>query len=156
MNERNKPIVQDPETRRHNFDEVSLGFDRQRMIDEANRCLGCKNAACVTGCPVEVNIPLFIAALKNDDPDKALEIINETNSLPAVCGRVCPQEKQCESKCVRGDKRAAGGNRTAGKIRRYIRKEHFFGEAGQRKESLCDRIGARFFDMCRRTQESRM
>lgn len=64
MNERNKPIVQDPETRRHNFDEVSLGFDRQRMIDEANRCLGCKNAACVTGCPVEVNIPLFIAALK--------------------------------------------------------------------------------------------
>ncbi len=116
MNERNKPIVQDPETRRHNFDEVSLGFDRQRMIDEANRCLGCKNAACVTGCPVEVNIPLFIAALKNDDPDKALEIINETNSLPAVCGRVCPQEKQCESKCVRGIK---GQPVAIGQLERY-------------------------------------
>lgn len=116
INERNKPIVQDPETRRHNFDEVSLGFDRQRMIDEANRCLGCKNAACVTGCPVEVNIPLFIAALKNDDPDKALEIINETNSLPAVCGRVCPQEKQCESKCVRGIK---GQPVAIGQLERY-------------------------------------
>ncbi len=92
---------QDPVVRARNFEEVSLGFDRQTALLEADRCLNCKNPPCMQGCPVSVPIPTFIDAFKSGDVLKAYDIIKSTNSLPAVCGRVCPQENQCERNCVR-------------------------------------------------------
>ena len=93
---------QDPAVRSHNFEEVSFGYDEAMALEEATRCIGCKNAPCMTGCPVGVHIPEFIAHVKQGEFDKAYEVIRLTNNLPAICGRVCPQETQCESKCVRG------------------------------------------------------
>ena len=95
---------QEPAVRAANFKEVALGYTRQIAMEEADRCLNCKHAPCVTGCPVNVPIPSFIAKIKEGDFQAAYEIIRTQNGLPAICGRVCPQETQCESKCVRGIK----------------------------------------------------
>ena len=94
--------VQDPHERGKNFEEVALGYPESAARSEAERCLGCKNPACVTGCPVNVNIPGFIKHICAGDYEGAYAVIKESNALPAVCGRVCPQETQCESRCVRG------------------------------------------------------
>ena len=95
---------QEPQIRAANFKEVALGYTREIAMEEADRCLNCKHAPCVTGCPVNVPIPSFIAKIKEGDFQAAYEIIRTQNGLPAICGRVCPQETQCESKCVRGIK----------------------------------------------------
>ncbi len=95
---------QDPKIRARNFKEVCLGYTPEEAVNEANRCLSCKTKPCVNGCPVGVQIPEFIAKVKDGDFEQAYKIITETNGLPAVCGRVCPQESQCEGKCVRGIK----------------------------------------------------
>jgi len=95
---------QDPKLRIQNFNEVALGYTRENAIREASRCLSCKNMPCVEGCPVNITIPAFVKKVKEGDFMGAIHIIKETNSLPAVCGRVCPQETQCESKCVLGKK----------------------------------------------------
>jgi glutamate synthase (NADPH/NADH) small chain len=95
---------QEPNIRNANYEEVTLGYTEEMAIEEANRCINCKNKPCVSGCPVNVNIPEFITYIKNGDFENAYKKITETNSLPAVCGRVCPQETQCEEKCVRGIK----------------------------------------------------
>lgn len=95
---------QDPDIRRNNFDEVCLGYTGEEAVAEASRCLNCKNARCIQGCPVSVNIPGFISKLKEGDVAGAYAVISEASSLPAICGRVCPQETQCEANCVRGIK----------------------------------------------------
>ncbi|MBQ8536487.1 MAG: NAD(P)-binding protein [Clostridia bacterium] len=95
---------QAPQVRAANFEEVAQGYTQEMAINEADRCLGCKHMPCVNGCPVNVRIPEFIAHVKKGEFDKAYQVIKTTNGLPAVCGRVCPQETQCESKCVRGIK----------------------------------------------------
>lgn len=109
--------VQDPNIRRNNFEEVALGYTKEMAMEEATRCLHCPTKPCVNGCPVSVNIPDFIAEVANGDFEKAYHIINETSSLPAVCGRVCPQETQCEQKCVRGVKGESVG---IGRLERFV------------------------------------
>ncbi len=104
---------QPPEMRRSNFEEVSLGYTPELAMQEAARCLGCKKPACVTGCPVGVPIPRFIKAIRDGDFTKAINIIKEANLLPAVCGRVCPQESQCEKNCYPGEKIRSRGHRTS-------------------------------------------
>ena len=112
---------QDPIVRTGNFDEVALGYTPEMAVDEAKRCLNCRNMPCRSGCPVSVRIPEFIAKVAAGDFDAAYEIITSTNSLPAVCGRVCPQEKQCESKCVRGIKGESVG---IGRLERFVADYH--------------------------------
>ncbi len=112
---------QDPLVRATNFDEVALGYTPETAIAEARRCLNCPNPRCRTGCPVSVRIPEFIAKVAEGDFDSAYDIITSTNSLPAVCGRVCPQEKQCESKCVRGVKGESVG---IGRLERFVADYH--------------------------------
>ena len=112
---------QDPIVRTGNFDEVALGYTPEMAVDEAKRCLNCRNMPCRSGCPVSVRIPEFIAKVAEGDFDAAYEIITSTNSLPAVCGRVCPQEKQCESKCVRGIKGESVG---IGRLERFVADYH--------------------------------
>ena len=112
---------QEPLVRARNFDEVALGYSEEAAIDEALRCLSCKNMPCVGGCPVKVRIPEFIAKIKEGDFEGAYQIINQTSSLPAVCGRVCPQESQCESKCVRGIKGEPVG---IGRLERFVADWH--------------------------------
>ncbi len=119
-NEKVKMRTQDPETRSHNFEQVELGFNKEEALKEASRCLHCKIPRCVEGCPVKIQIPEFIAALKDGDVEKAYQIINESSSLPAICGRVCPQEKQCEHNCVRGIK---GEAISIGSLERYVADE---------------------------------
>lgn len=102
--QRQRPKEQDPKDRIHNFDEVSMGFTEQQAIAEAKRCLNCKRPMCVTQCPVSIHIPEFISAVANGDFAKAGEIIAQDSALPAVCGRVCPQETQCEGSCILGRK----------------------------------------------------
>ncbi len=94
-------IEQEPSVRRNNFDEVCLGYDLERAKTEAERCLNCKNPQCVKGCPVGVNIPRFVTAIKEGDLDKAAVMLKMDNNLPSICGRVCPQEEQCEKYCIR-------------------------------------------------------
>ncbi len=106
-----------PEERRHCFDEVALGYTMELAVAEANRCIQCKKPACVTGCPVEVRIPEFIKALHEGDMWQAVEILKDTNSLPAICGRVCPQETQCEVECVLGRK---GEPVAIGRLERFV------------------------------------
>ena len=108
---------QEPQVRARNFKEVTLGYTADMAIEEANRCLGCKNPKCVEGCPVNVRIPEFIAKVKEGDFQAAYEIITSTNALPALSGRVCPQETQCESKCVRGIK---GEPVSIGRLERFV------------------------------------
>ena len=111
------PIAeQSPDVRNKNFDEVSLGYTPEEAINEAKRCLNCKNPVCVSGCPVNVKIPEFISLIAAGEFEKAYLKIKETNALPAVCGRVCPQEKQCEGKCVRGIK---GESVAIGRLERF-------------------------------------
>ena len=112
---------QDPLVRAGNFDEVALGYTKELAIAEAKRCLNCPNPLCRTGCPVSVRIPEFIAKVVEEDFDAAYDILTSTNSLPAVCGRVCPQEKQCESKCVRGKK---GESVAIGRLERFVADYH--------------------------------
>ena len=118
---RNEMPTQDALVRAHNFDEVALGYTEEQAIDEANRCLNCKHMPCVTGCPVKIHIPDFIAKIKEGDFEGAYQIITKTSSLPAVCGRVCPQETQCESKCVRGIKGESVG---IGRLERFVADWH--------------------------------
>lgn len=92
--------AQDPKARSRNFNEVALGYTEEDAVNEAARCLNCKNPTCMQGCPVQVQIPRFIKCIKEKDFESAISIIKETNSLPAICGRVCPQEDQCEQKCI--------------------------------------------------------
>ena len=113
--------TQAPEVRAHNFDEVSLGYDQETALAEASRCLNCKNRPCVSGCPVEVNIPEFIAKIKERDFDGAIAKIKESSSLPAVCGRVCPQENQCEKYCTLAKKFEAVG---IGRLERFVADWH--------------------------------
>ena len=113
--------VQDPQVRSHNFKEVALGYTEAIALDEAERCLNCKNARCMTGCPVSINIPAFISKIKEKDYEGAYQSISLSSSLPAVCGRVCPQEKQCESKCVRGIKAEPVG---IGRLERFVADYH--------------------------------
>ena len=101
---REKMPEQEPKLRIQNFGEVALGYTRENALREASRCLGCKKPACVEGCPVNVQIPQFVGKMKEGDFEGAIRAIKETNALPAICGRVCPQESQCESKCVLGKK----------------------------------------------------
>ena len=120
MNKNEMP-TQDPKVRARNFEEVALGYDEAVAIDEAKRCLNCVNMPCVSGCPVKVRIPEFIAKIKEGDFEGAYQVISETSSLPAVCGRVCPQETQCESKCVRGIKGESVG---IGRLERFVADFH--------------------------------
>lgn len=112
---------QEPDVRNKNFGEVALGYRPEQAAGEADRCLQCKTRPCVSGCPVNVDIPGFIAKVKEGDIEGAYEILSATNSLPAVCGRVCPQESQCESKCVRGRK---GEPVAIGRLERYVADWH--------------------------------
>ena len=118
---RNDMPTQDAFVRAHNFDEVALGYTEEQAIDEAMRCLECKNMPCVSGCPVKIHIPEFISKIKEGDFEAAYQIITKSSSLPAVCGRVCPQETQCESKCVRGIKGESVG---IGRLERFVADWH--------------------------------
>jgi len=117
MTDRQRPHEQDPNIRRTNFLAVEDNLTPEQVKLEANRCLNCKNARCIQGCPVGINIPEFIDALKHDDVEKAGDIIRESSFLPSVCGRVCPQERQCEGKCVLGIK---GEPVAIGALERYV------------------------------------
>ncbi|MBR4530269.1 MAG: NADPH-dependent glutamate synthase [Lachnospiraceae bacterium] len=108
---------QDPQVRATNFDEVCLGYNKEEAEAEASRCLNCPNPKCVEGCPVSIQIPQFIQAVKNGNVEEAYHVIGRSSSLPAICGRVCPQETQCEGKCVRGIK---GEAVSIGKLERYV------------------------------------
>ncbi len=116
---------QEPRVRAANFDEVATGYTAEMALNEAQRCLHCKNRPCVSGCPVNVQIPDFIARIAQGDFEGAYQTIRATNSLPAVCGRVCPQESQCESKCVRGIK---GEPVAIGRLERFAADAHMQGE----------------------------
>jgi len=113
--------TQDPSVRAHNFKEVTLGYDVETAVSEANRCLNCKNSPCVTGCPVNVHIPDFISLIKERKFEEAYQEISKSSSLPAVCGRVCPQERQCEAKCTLGIKFQAVG---IGRLERFVADYH--------------------------------
>ena len=120
---------QDPNVRNKNFDEVALGYTEEQALDEATRCLHCKNKPCMQGCPVMVHIPDFIAEVAKGDFEAAYQIIAATSALPAVCGRVCPQESQCEKYCVRGIKGEPVG---IGRLERFVadwHREHTTGAA---------------------------
>ena len=120
--------VQDPEVRNKNFSEVALGYTPEMAVNEARRCLHCKNKPCVSGCPVGIDIPGFIAKVAEEDFEGAYDVLSASSALPAVCGRVCPQENQCEGKCVRGIKTESVG---IGRLERFVadwHREHFQGE----------------------------
>ena len=108
---------QDPKVRATNFEEVCLGYNKEEAMEEASRCINCKNAQCIKGCPVSINIPGFIEKVKDGDVEGAYQVISESSALPAVCGRVCPQESQCEGKCIRGIK---GEPISIGKLERFV------------------------------------
>ncbi len=115
---------QDAKVRAANFDEVCLGYNQEEAMEEAQRCLNCKNAQCIKGCPVSIDIPGFIANVKEGNIEEAYKVIGKSSALPAVCGRVCPQESQCEGKCIRGIK---GEPVSIGKLERFVAdwaKEH--------------------------------
>ena len=113
--------TQDPKLRAHNFSEVATGYTEELALAEAARCLGCKNMPCVKGCPVKIHIPAFIEKVREGDFEGAYEIISQASSLPAVCGRVCPQETQCESLCIRGIKGEPVG---IGRLERFVADLH--------------------------------
>lgn len=119
--EKNKMPSQAPDVRNKNFSEVALGYTEEQALDEAKRCLNCKNKPCVGGCPVQIDIPSFISETANGNFEEAYKIISESSSLPAVCGRVCPQETQCEGRCVRGIKGEPVG---IGRLERFVADYH--------------------------------
>lgn len=119
--QKNDMPVQDPKVRARNFDEVALGYTEQQAKDEAERCLNCKNKPCQSGCPVGIDIPTFIQKIKDGDYEGAYQVIAKSSSLAAVCGRVCPQETQCESKCVRGKN---GEPVAIGRLERFVADYH--------------------------------
>ena len=124
---------QEPKVRATNFDEVCLGYNKDEAVEEAQRCLGCKNAKCIAGCPVSINIPAFIQEVKAGNIEEAAKVIALSSALPAVCGRVCPQESQCEGQCVRGIK---GEAVSIGKLERFVAdwsREHGFVPAAPEK-----------------------
>ncbi len=127
-NTKNPMPTQAPDVRNKNFSEVALGYTEEQAIDEAKRCLNCKNKPCVSGCPVQIRIPDFISAVANGEFDRAYDIISESSSLPAVCGRVCPQELQCERYCVRGIK---GEPVAIGRLERFVADYHNAKEAAE-------------------------
>ena len=108
---------QDPKVRATNFEEVCLGYNKEEAMEESARCINCKNAKCVQGCPVNINIPGFIHEVKEGNFEEAYKVISESSALPAICGRVCPQESQCEGKCIRGIK---GEPISIGKLERFV------------------------------------
>ena len=108
---------QEPKVRATNFNEVCLGYNKEEAMEEASRCINCKNAKCMQGCPVSINIPAFVHEVKEGNFEKAYQIISESSALPAICGRVCPQESQCEGKCIRGIK---GEAISIGKLERFV------------------------------------
>ena len=108
---------QDPKVRATNFEEVCLGYNKEEAMEEATRCLNCKNAKCIQGCPVSINIPAFVQQVKEGNIEEAYKIIGKSSALPAICGRVCPQESQCEGKCIRGIK---GEPVSIGKLERFV------------------------------------
>ena len=108
---------QDPKVRATNFEEVCLGYNQEEAMEEAQRCLGCKKPKCVEGCPVSINIPGFIEEIKEGKIEEAYKVIGLSSALPAICGRVCPQESQCEGKCIRGVK---GEAVSIGKLERFV------------------------------------
>ena len=108
---------QEAKVRAANFEEVCYGYDKEEAMEEAVRCLNCKNAKCIQGCPVAINIPGFISKVKEGDIEGAYKVIGESSALPAICGRVCPQESQCECKCIRGIK---GEPVSIGKLERFV------------------------------------
>ena len=112
---------QDPNVRNKNFKEVALGYTPEMAVNEAKRCLGCKNKPCQTGCPVGIDIPSFIAKVAEEDFEGAYQVLSASSALPAVCGRVCPQETQCEGKCVRGIKGESVG---IGRLERFVADWH--------------------------------
>ena len=118
---RNPMPNQEPLVRNKNFKEVALGYDAETAIAEAKRCLDCKHKPCMNGCPVNISIPEFISYVAEGEFEKAYEVISRTSTLPAVCGRVCPQEKQCEAKCVRGIK---GDSVSIGRLERFVADYH--------------------------------
>lgn len=122
MDPKKNPMpTQEPQVRAHNFSEVALGYSEETAVQEALRCLNCKNYPCVSGCPVNIHIPEFISKIKEGDFEGAYQVIQKSSSLPAVCGRVCPQETQCESKCVRGIKGEPVG---IGRLERFVADWH--------------------------------
>ncbi len=118
---KNKMPHQNPDIRNKNFDEVALGYTEELAIDEARRCLNCKNKPCISGCPVQIHIPEFIAKVAEGDFEGAYDVIYKSSTLPAVCGRVCPQERQCERNCVRGIK---GEPVAIGRLERFVADWH--------------------------------
>ena len=118
---KNEMPSQDPNVRNKNFLEVALGYTKEQAIDEAQRCLNCKTKNCVTGCPVQIDIPAFVKEVAEGNFEEAYKIISKSSSLPAVCGRVCPQESQCEGKCVRGIK---GEPVAIGRLERFVADYH--------------------------------
>ena len=126
--------VQDPNVRNKNFDEVALGYTEEMAVEEATRCINCKNKPCMGGCPVKVRIPEFIEKVANKEFEEAYKIITTTNGLPAICGRVCPQETQCESKCIRGIKDEPVA---IGRLERFVADWHLANssETAQKPES---------------------
>ena len=122
MNPKKNPMPsQNPQVRRRNFEEVAQGYTAEVAVNEAERCLHCKNRPCVSGCPVGIDIPEFIEEVKKGDFEAAYRVISASSSLPAVCGRVCPQESQCEGKCVRGVKGEPVG---IGRLERFVADWH--------------------------------
>ena len=119
--DKNPMPSQDPNVRNKNFEEVALGYTEEQAIDEAERCLNCKHHPCMDGCPVQILVPEFIQKIVEKDFEGAYQVINRSSSLPAVCGRVCPQERQCESKCVRGIKGEPVG---IGRLERFVADWH--------------------------------
>lgn len=136
---RHRMPTQSAEERKHNFDEVALGYTAQLASDEAQRCLNCKNAPCMSGCPVGVRIPDFIAHVKKGDMEGAYRTIKQDNNLPAICGRVCPQENQCEKHCVRKDK--LGGSVAIGNLERYV--ADYAAKNGFSEHTVSEKIGKR-------------
>lgn len=126
---------QDPLVRAHNFEEVSLGYTAEMAVEEAKRCINCKNKPCVNGCPVGIDIPGFIAQVALGDFEAAYQVINKDSSLPAVCGRVCPQETQCEGLCTRGIKHEAVG---IGRLERFVADWHRENVAEVAQKPVCN------------------
>ena len=129
---------QAPKVRATNFEEVCLGYNKEEAMEEANRCLGCKKAKCMEGCPVSINIPGFVHEVKEGNFEKAYQMIGESSALPAVCGRVCPQETQCEGKCIRGIK---GESVSIGRLERFVADYHM--AHGEKAELNIEKNGKR-------------